>query len=105
MNHSIEHSFGPILKLFGAVVVIGLVIWIAVANSESDKATIQQWADNNNIVKVVSVESTWIDKGPYWVKEDHHRIYKVVVIDHLEKQRTTYFRFGGWFGYEQDWYD
>lgn len=89
------------LKL-GSIV---LVIWLTMANTKSDKVEIRQWADENKIVKVVSIEKTLFANGPFWIREDHHRIYKVVVIDNSEHQRTTWFRFGGWFGYDQEWSD
>ena len=87
------------------VLFIGFVIWLSIANIKSDKAEIQAWADENNIVKVVSVKKTLFANGPFWIREDHHRIYKVIVIDNSEHQRTTWFRFGGWFGYDQEWSD
>lgn len=90
-------------KLGGTVIVIAFVIWLSFANISSDKAKIQVWADENNMVEVVSIEHTAFARGPFWIKEDHHRIYKVVIIDSTEHQRVTWFRFGGWFGYDQEW--
>ena len=93
----------PFLKIAGLALVVVFCIWLAMSNRKSDKEEIQTWADDNKIVKVVSIEEPLFSTGPFWIREDHHRIYKVIVIDNSEKQRTTWFRFGGWFGYDQEW--
>jgi len=56
-----SNSTGIALKFLGAVVIIGLAIWFAIwfaiSQAGGDKQDINKWAAEN-IVKVVSVEST-----------------------------------------------
>jgi hypothetical protein len=85
------------------VLIVGLGLMAMIAQQSMDEESIQTWAKENDC-KIVSVEKTIIDKGPFWIRQKHQRIYRVQVIDRYECSKVTYFRFG-FCGYDQEWYN
>ena len=62
-----EASLGVVI----VAIIIGVLLFFWTGSS--DRAKIREWADDNGYV-VESIEKPLISRGPYWVKEDHHRI-------------------------------
>ena len=91
------------------LVVIGIVVLVAIALSFqrwqniSYQRKIHDWALQNNC-RVIKIEKTWFDYGPFWAKNDDQSIYRVEVRDRLERKRVSYFRIGP-FHFQQEWYD
>jgi len=84
-----------------ALVLIGILL-AAYASSKYEQQQIHNWAAENNY-KVISVEMTFMDYGPFWYKDEDDKIYKAVLIDKsTEKKRVSYFRIGT-FRFEQAW--
>lgn len=81
------------MKEFGLILLfllfIVFCIWISCVTDNSNRNYINNWALKNNH-KIESVEETWFDTGPFWIKDKHHRIYRV----EIEDDRTFYFRVG-----------
>ena len=91
----------------GIVVMLLLVtfaIVMSVMTNNFDTNHINKWAKDRNY-QILSTKTTWFDNGPFWVRWDGQRIYRVELLDDREKPRVSYFRFGNWwYGPEQAWY-
>lgn len=86
------------LKDHPVVLVILVVVFIAVSIStlKSERTRIHNWADENNH-KVVSMEQTWLDYGPFFLCNDDQTIYKANLIDlSNERECVYYFRVSWW---------
>ena len=92
-------------KAVGIVVVLIAVIWISIAVSGSDRKRINNWAEEQHAVSVQSIDRAHFRTGPFWVGGEDYRIYQVKLKDHLERNREVWFRFGGMFGPDIEWYD
>tara|TARA_Y100000034_G_scaffold135296_1_gene206612 strand:- start:2047 stop:2337 length:291 start_codon:yes stop_codon:yes gene_type:complete len=82
--------------------VVALVIFLFA--SAGHKSHIQSWAEKQD-ARVISIEKPLIRKGPFWIREDHHTIYKVKINDRLEHDREVWFRFGSLFGPDIEYHD
>lgn len=94
------------LIILGVIVVIVVIVvsFIAVIGRQSmDEDSIRDWGKEHGC-KIVSIDRTFIDNGPFWIRQKHQRFYCVQVIDRFECSRVTYFRFG-FCGYDQEWYN
>lgn len=96
-------EIGGMWWVLGFVALFVFCCWAIYLQGESDKGIIKTWAEDNDY-SIVTMEKTIFDHGPFWFVDDHDRIYKVVILDHHEKRRTSYFWFGVW-NHEQRWYD
>jgi len=89
-----------IAAVLGAIGLIALMVFIFVFTQNQDYSQIRDWTDQHDYV-IESIEKPLFSTGPYWVKEDHHRIYKV---DLKHQDKDVWFRFGSWSGPSIEWY-
>ena len=87
-----------IIVLFLLLIVLVGVFFVMSVQQKEDKEYIQNWA-NVNDHKILEVNATLIDCGPFWIRNKHERIYRVTFVD---TPRVSYFKFGV-FGQEQRW--
>lgn len=90
------------IRVMILVGVLGLFLLLLTAVRKSDKADINKWATEKRY-SVVKIEETIIDLGPFWLKDDDDRLYRVEIKDELEQPKVAYFRFR-LFGYDQEWW-
>ena len=82
-----------VLDPIGIQVLIAFIVVVAIAQIKSDKTRIANWAAERNY-EVLKLEQTFFDYGPFWYCDDDQTIYKTVMKDEFEKERTIYFRIG-----------
>ena len=82
--------------LFGILLIIGIVASIHQRNK--DYKVIEEWALEQDYI-VDSIEQTFFDNGPFWLRDEDDRFYKVKIITE-NKNKTYYFRFK-WYGSEE----
>jgi ribosomal protein L30E len=75
--------------------ILGLAAFIVVyaALDRSSKTDIEAWAKTQGY-KVLSIEQTIVDLGPYYVKPEGRRIYRCVLLDGNGHRRLMYMRTG-----------
>ena len=68
---------------------------MSAVNDSSNRDYINNWGLTNGH-KIESIEETWYwsDNGPWWFRDEHHRVYRV----EIEDDRAFYFKFGDWYG-------
>lgn len=93
-------NMGPLVTVLFGVACIAVAISLLVFTMSGNHAKIESWAEENDYV-VVSIDETFFDYGPFWVKHDGQHIYRVVLC-RGSKERTSYFR-TGIFGMDQEW--
>ena len=96
MSNSTKMS-GPLAALI-LVAIVALGIWAIIAQSKSDHQYIERWAQENHY-EIISIEKTVFDHGPFWMVDEHDRVYRVKIAG---EDRLCYF----WFGVlssEQKW--
>lgn len=86
------------MKEFALILIFLLIVafafWLSAVNDTSNREYIDNWTKTNGY-KVESIEETYfLNNGPFWYRDDYHRIYKV----ETNKERTFWFKFGDWFG-------
>lgn len=91
------------LAILVVLAVIVVVIFGSISLRDSERVAMTQWVEQQNC-DLVSIEETWLDNGPFWVRDDHHRIYRVTVRDGNGRVRHAYFRFGGFVGHDVEWH-
>lgn len=87
------------MRLVLPFIALFLIILVVVSVNNSDKVEIERWAADEGYT-IVSCEQTIFDTGPFWYRNKHQRIYKVVVATPVEQ--TIYFRMG-YFGCDKEW--
>ena len=83
----VARIIGNIIGIFILLFFIGSCFYML---QVSDEQYIKSWAKEHDY-QVVSIDRTLFDNGPFWIKNDEDRIYRVVI--EAEEKRVVYFDF------------
>lgn len=87
------------------VLLITFAVVMSVMINHFDSSHVYSWAKQRNY-QILAIKTTVFDNGPFWVRWEGQRIYRVELLDDREQLRVSYFRFGNWwYGPEQAWYE
>ena len=82
------------------LLIVAIIVPLFFLVRSGDQEKIKEWAEGEGY-EIKSSESTWIDRGPFWVKNKNDRIYRVVV-ETESGERVMYFRFRLWW-VDKEW--
>lgn len=79
-----------------AVILIAVVGWYLLSQQwDREKGQINQWAQQHHC-EVVEIGRPGLFELPFWFADEDDSVYKVKMRDHLENEKTCYFKFSTW---------
>jgi hypothetical protein len=96
------------LKNIGIVILvllgIGLVLFLAGKQMESQERTIRDWCQGQGY-EVIELEHCSFDHGPFWFSDEDQHIYRTVVVDRFENRKFIWHRSPlGWGDWDHEEY-